>query len=63
MCVTEFMFHLQVIEECREILNKAEAIKKSPEFRKAMGYMRTQKQRGRIKEVPCKANGYIVEGV
>lgn len=63
MSITNFNYHAKVIEESREILNKAEEVRNNPEFRKAMGYMRTQKQRGRISEMPSKANGYAIEGV
>ena len=61
MALPEFNYYLEVLNNASVALNAAQTVRENPEDRKAMNYMRTQKLRGRIKEVPCKENGFIVE--
>lgn len=61
MALPEFNHHLEVLNNASNILSAAQNVKEDPEYKQAMNYMRTQKMRGRIKEIPCKKNGYTVE--
>lgn len=61
MAVSDFDYYLSILNSHRDCLLAAQKVKDDPAYKKAMNYMRTQKIRGRIKEVPTKENGFSVE--
>lgn len=59
--IESFAKHQKVIEENRELLIKADRIRKSSEFRSAMHYFFIQAKRGNITEKPSLDNEYTIK--
>lgn len=58
--VTAFERHKRFLEENRDVLVKAEKIRKSKEYLKAMHYFKILKIRGNIENEPCADNGFSI---
>lgn len=58
--MTAFERHKRFLEENRDVLVKAEKIRKSKEYLKAIHYFKMLKIRGNIENEPCADNGFSV---
>lgn len=58
--VIAFEKHKRFLEENKDVLIKAEKIRRSKEYLRAIHYFKMQKCRGNIENEPCADNGFSI---